>query len=313
MHKSPYKYYMSNLWAIFTTKNYSGWGRKQRGKFGLWCQKNFGGTLTLYEDGFIRSMGLGVEGSPSFSVVKDSVGIYYDATSPSALEKILNSYDFNAHDTLMEQAYVAISLIKEHHISKYNNAPKVHDELLSQLQQSHKNFLIIAQTGNDASLEYGLAAHVNTLQMIEDAYSEDPKASIYLKIHPDVISGKKQSDLNFENIPSYCTIISENVNPIELLSYMDKVFTKTSGMGMEALIVGKEVVCYGIPFYAGWGLTQDKQQCQRRRRQLQMEELFAGAYIVYSHYYNPYKQCESDILDTIQTIINLKTTTVLDI
>ena len=55
-------------------------------------------------------------------------------------------------------------------------------------------------------------------------------------------------------------------------------------MGMEALLLNKEVHCYGIPFYSGWGLTEDKQISPRRKKILTVDQLFAGAYILYSSY-----------------------------
>jgi len=306
MNESAYKYYVSNIKAVFTTREFRGWGRKQRGKYGMCCQKIFGGTLTLYEDGFIRSVGLGVEGSPSFSVVKDTVGIYYDATTPSLLENILNTYDFVKDVVLMKQTEEAIKLIKKYEISKYNNAPQVQDTLLSELKKNTKNILIVAQTATDASLKYGLARDIKTTQIIEDAIRENPQSSVYIKIHPDVLSGKRKSDISQEDIPDNCIVIDENVNPIALLKHIDKVYTKTSGIGMEALILGKEVVCYGLPYYAGWGLTKDKQFSKRRQRKLSMDELFAGAYILYSHYYNPYEKHTSNIIDTIHSIVKYR-------
>ncbi len=59
--------------------------------------------------------------------------------------------------------------------------------------------------------------------------------------------GKKESDIKLDEVPKSISIISENINPIMLLVYFDRVYTKTSGMGMEALILGKEVFCYGMP------------------------------------------------------------------
>ncbi|CAA6812579.1 MAG: Capsular polysaccharide export system protein KpsC, partial [uncultured Sulfurovum sp.] len=166
-----------------------------------------------------------------------------------------------------------------------------------------KRVLIIAQTAGDASLEYGLGNKFTTKQMIDEAMNENLNASIYLKIHPDVLLGKKESDILLSEIPKECIILDEDVNPISLLKNFSKVYTKTSGMGMEALILGLEVVCYGLPYYAGWGLTIDKQTCTRRTRKLSMEELFAGAYILYTRYYNPYREHESDIIDTINEIV----------
>jgi capsular polysaccharide export protein len=45
------------------------------------------------------------------------------------------------------------------------------------------------------------------------------------------------------------------------------------------------VVCYGCPFYAGWGLTRDVLQAfPRRNRPLTLDELVAGALILYPTY-----------------------------
>jgi hypothetical protein len=76
-------------------------------------------------------------------------------------------------------------------------------------------------------------------------------------------------------------------------------------------MLGKEVHIFGAPFYAGWGLENLKWHLdenikrkilKRRGRKLSVEEIFAGAYILYSHYYNPYKKRKSDIIDTINEI-----------
>jgi capsular polysaccharide export protein len=61
----------------------------------------------------------------------------------------------------------------------------------------------------------------------------------------------------------------------------------TSLTGFEALLRGKRVVCYGLPFYAGWGLTQDVLTCERRQRKLSLEELVIGALIKYPTYCDP--------------------------
>lgn len=55
--------------------------------------------------------------------------------------------------------------------------------------------------------------------------------------------------------------------------------------GFEALLRGKKVTTVGAPFYSGWGLTDDRQQIARRDRKLSIEEIFAGAYILYPFYY----------------------------
>lgn len=139
--------------------------------------------------------------------------------------------------------------------------------------------------------------------MLEAAILENPLAKIYLKIHPDVFTGKKQSDIDIANIPENIAVITENINPVSLLKHFDKVYTKTSGMGFEALLSGCECVCFGMPYYAGWGITDDRVKCDRRVRKLSIEEVFAAAYILYSRYYNPYKKRQSNIIDTITEIV----------
>ena len=278
-----------------------GWGRKKSGLTAITLSTKYQTKYSLLEDGFIRSLGLN---SPSFSLLEDDVGIYYDASSPSKLENILNSYHFHADTALMEQSKQAMALIKKHHISKYNHAPDIPDAYFK--EDNKPKILIIAQTSGDASLEYGLAQHFSTKEIIEDALRENPSSSIYLKIHPDVLSGKKSSDMQRHDIPKTCTIIEEDINPMSLLKHFDKVYTKTSGMGMEALILGLEVVCYGLPYYAGWGLTTDKQLSTRRTRLLSRQELFAGAYLLYPRYYNPYTHKDSDIIEVLETLVKYR-------
>ncbi|EJQ4633037.1 capsular polysaccharide biosynthesis protein [Campylobacter jejuni] len=278
-----------------------GWGRKKSGLKAMNLAKKYKAKFILLEDGFIRSLNLGVENSPSFSMVKDDIGIYYDATMPSKLENLLNTYEIK--DEEIKQAKKAIELIKKYKISKYNNNLDIPDNYF---QKEEKRVLIIIQTANDTSLEFGLAKDFKTLDMIKDAIKENPDSKIYIKIHPDVLSGKKQSDLDINSLPKECILITENFNPIALLEFFDKVYTKTSGMGLEALMQECECICYGMPFYAGWGLTKDKLECKRRMQKRSLEEVFYAAYILYAEYFNPYLNQKSNIFDTIQTLAKYK-------
>ena len=62
--------------------------------------------------------------------------------------------------------------------------------------------------------------------------------------------------------------------------------TLTSLTGFEALLRHRRVVVYGRPFYAGWGLTTDLAAVDRGRV-LSLEELVAGALILYPRYLDP--------------------------
>ncbi len=129
-----------------------GWGRKRSGILTVKFAKLFRKRYLLLEDGFIRSIGLGVEDYPRFSLVFDDIGIYYDATAPSRLENILNRYDFQSDKELMELSRDAIENIVKYKISKYNSFKTID---LSFLDTPQKKVLIVAQTLNDSSLKYG--------------------------------------------------------------------------------------------------------------------------------------------------------------
>ncbi|MBZ7961373.1 capsular polysaccharide biosynthesis protein [Campylobacter molothri] len=298
-------FYSVLFFHIFSKCNkqdvFMGWGRKKSGLRAQELAQKYNAKFMLLEDGFIRSLNLGVENAPSFSLVCDDIGIYYDATKSSRLENLLNTYKLNQDE--LNNAKRAIELLKKNKISKYNNNLDIPNNYFF---QDKNRVLIIAQTANDASLQYGLTQNTSTNEIIKDAIKENPNSEIYIKIHPDVLSGKKQSDFDVHSLPKECKIISENFNPLALLKYFHKVYTKTSGMGFEALIMGCECICYGMPFYAGWGLTQDKQKCPRRVKKRSLEEVFYIAYMLYSQYFNPYLNKKSDIFDTLNTLAKYK-------
>ncbi|EOM4519605.1 capsular polysaccharide biosynthesis protein, partial [Escherichia coli] len=74
---------------------------------------------------------------------------------------------------------------------------------------------------------------------------------------------------------------------IQCIQRADEVHTMTSLSGFEALLHGKHVHCYGLPFYAGWGLTVDEHRCPRRERKLTLADLIYQALIVYPTYIHP--------------------------
>lgn len=283
-----------------------GWGRKRSGEKAKDCAQSYQSSYLLLEDGFIRSLGLGVDGSPAFSIVEDDVGIYYDATVPSKLENLLNTFDFTSDPALLSQAREAMDFIIYHHLSKYNHAPDVPVNHFSS-DPSCSRVLVVAQTAGDMSLKYGLGEVFTTDQMLAAAISENPDSTVYLKIHPDVLSGKKESDIDVNGLPESVRVISEDFNPVSLLGCFDKVYTKTSQMGFEALMQGKAVVCFGMPFYAGWGLTDDRVSCTRRRVQRTVEEVFAAAYLLYSRYANPFTNESYDLFKTLRFLNDTRT------
>lgn len=301
------------LCANQDVKYIAGWGAKRSGL----RAKKIASTKRLnalyLEDGFLRSFGTGDYFSP-LSLVVDHQGIYYNSNQPSSLERMLNSDQSFAG--LMEDAARAKSLIIEHKLSKYNHAL---DLPLAQLlfpnavlppaknkPEQIKRVLVIDQTFGDMSVELGQADEATFNAMLTAAYDENPEAIIYVKTHPEVTSGRKGGYLTHVQDDARTVVLRVAINPISLIEQMDKVYVVSSTMGFEALLVGKPVTVFGMPWYAGWGVTDDRRHCRRRTLKRTIDELFAAAYFDYTRYLNPNTHQIGSIFDVIQWLIHQK-------
>ena len=77
----------------------------------------------------------------------------------------------------------------------------------------------------------------------------------------------------------------------DCLAQSDEVHVMTSLAGFEALLQGKTVHTWGCPFYAGWSLTIDHCQPERRGVSRSIDELLYLAYVRYSRYINWKTRC----------------------
>ncbi|MEO0634763.1 MAG: capsular polysaccharide biosynthesis protein, partial [Pseudomonadota bacterium] len=71
------------------------------------------------EDGFLRSKGLGAELVPPLSLVTDDLGIYYDPSRPSRLEKFIQMRSTLRPDQV-QRAEALVKALTRDQISKYN-------------------------------------------------------------------------------------------------------------------------------------------------------------------------------------------------
>jgi capsular polysaccharide export protein len=114
----------------------------------------------------------------------------------------------------------------------------------------------------------------------------NPDAFILYKPHPDVEAGHRAGKIADGVATNFADIVIRDISTAVILAEIDEVHTLTSLAGFEALLRGRRVVVYGRPFYAGWGLTRDLPGIDRGRR-LTLEELVAGALILYPRYLDP--------------------------
>lgn len=287
-----------SLYIPFKKYNFFlGWGRKKSFR----RAKKLGYFLRVpvlsIEDGFLRSLGTPRNTPDSLSLMVDDCGIYYDARTASRLEKLIISPSENAE--ILERARQGIAFLRQHHLTKYNQAP-----LLSpyELGITKPYVLLIDQTYGDASVAGGLADEHSFQEMLSDALRDNPHHEIVIKTHPEVVTGEKQGYFDIGTLPKNVRLIGGDCNPWPLLEGAQKVYTVTSQMGFEALMVGVEVHCYGMPFYAGWGLTQDQMTCSRRTLKRSLEHLFAALYFDYTRYINPFTRTLATFEETAELL-----------
>lgn len=253
-----------------------GWGRKPSGRQATWLSKILRRPLALLEDGFIRSV---ERHSPPLSLLVDDIGVYYDANRPSRIEASI------AGGTTDAQAARAEELVRQWcgaRISKYNHAA----DYTGVLPTSY--VLVVDQIAGDLSVAGGQARPESFAHMLDAALHENPGKAVVVKIHPDVHAKARRGYFS-EAVLHHprVQVIGDNCHGVRLIERADAVYCVTSLMGFEALLWDKPVRCFGIPFYAGWGLTSDEQRPPARRHDARREDVVHAALVTVARYANP--------------------------
>ncbi|MEJ2456980.1 MAG: beta-3-deoxy-D-manno-oct-2-ulosonic acid transferase [Novosphingobium sp.] len=242
-----------------------------------------GVPLVRVEDGFVRSVGLGSNLVPPSSVVVDRLGIHFDPSGPSDLEAILASTTFSPE--LIERARALRETIVSAGISKYSAGAATP---VPAREPGRRLVLVPAQVEDDMSVLAGGGGLASNLELLRRARAREPDAEIWFRPHPDVDAGHRKGAVPDDAVLAYADRIVRGGGMAPLLDAVDAVHVLTSLTGFEALLRGKEVICHGTPFYAGWRLTHDLGTVpERRGRALSLDELVAGVLILYPRYLDP--------------------------
>ena len=240
-----------------------------------------GPPLRRVEDGFLRSRGLGAALVPPLSLVTDDLGIYYDPTRESRLERLMLS---PLPPGGADRAAALVARLVAGGVSKYNLGGGVPD-----LPAGYR-ILVPGQVEDDASIRLGAGAVRTNLALLRAVRAAHPGAVVIYKLHPDVEAGLRAGAVDAAGLAD---VVARGADPLALIGCVDAVWTMTSLLGFEALLRGKRVTCLGAPFYAGWGLTTDLGPVPARRAagagQMRPDllHLAHAALIAYPRYFDP--------------------------
>lgn len=265
-----------------------GWGRKPSALMSAKFANQQGLAFVSLEDGFLRSVGMGSEESP-LSVVVDDLGIYYDALMPSRFETLVLQ---NLTDQQKRRASDLLAAWRQARVSKYNHAREYRKPL------PERYVLVADQVAGDVSIHYGMAGQASFERMLTAALQEYSDCTVLLKIHPGVVNGRKQGHFDWQKLAlnPRIQVLSEDVHPAALLEHAQAVYCVTSQIGFEGLLWGKRVRTFGMPFYAGWGLTIDDLAAPKRRQPVALVNLVHAALLTYPRYIDPEtgQACEAE-------------------
>ncbi|MFK7850565.1 MAG: capsular polysaccharide biosynthesis protein [Akkermansiaceae bacterium] len=248
------------------------------------CPQESNVPIVRVEDGFLRSVGLGASFHRPLSWICDDLGIYFAPKTPSRLERILETGDFS--ETQLHDADIILKFLLKERLSKYNLRDDS-TEWNKAEAKGKKVILVPGQVELDASIKMGSPVVQTNGDLLRKVRDEEPDAFLIFKSHPDLVAGARHGQLLPSNAESVADLVVSKGDVIDWLELCDEVYTMTSTVGYEALIRGIPVRTYGLPFYAGWGLTNDLLECPRRTRKVTLLELVCATKICYPRYLNP--------------------------
>ncbi|QHQ33894.1 capsular polysaccharide biosynthesis protein [Algicella marina] len=270
------------------------WGRRPVSSRGLAVARRTGVPVLNVEDAFLRSVRPGYAGEPPTGIILDDLGLYFDASQPSRLEEMLQSGDLS-DPALMARAAAGIAFLRRHKLSKYN--------AWEPADLPEPGFvLVIDQTRGDASIRLGGAHEADFAAMLSEAKAAHPDRRIVVRTHPEVSAAKKRGHFGTEDCDARTELFTAPANPWDLLERAEAVYCVTSQMGFEALMAGHRPVVFGQPYYAGWGLTEDRKPLARRTARRSVEEVFAAAMLLYPTWVDP---CRDRLCDFEEAALQL--------
>ncbi|MEM1063983.1 MAG: capsular polysaccharide biosynthesis protein [Pseudomonadota bacterium] len=256
------------------------WGQSPTAPRGEAVAERRDAPILRVEDAFLRSLFPGRDGEPPMGLLLDQRGVHFDPAQRSDLEKLLSTALLD--DTaLLNRARAAIERMRHAHLTKFAAV----DPGLPIPTPGY--VVVIDQTQGDASVTASGADSATFRDMLVSARVENPGCPIVIKAHPESTGGHRPGHFDESDLSEGVQILNTPVSPWALFDGAVAVYTVSSGLGFEAIYAGHRPKVFGQPFYAGWGLTEDRNPPPRRMRPLTRAQLFAAAMILYPKWYDP--------------------------
>lgn len=271
------------------------WGRSPYALRGEAVARKYNVPLVRLEDAFLRSIQPGRTGSAPLGLMIDGAGVHFDSATPSTLEQILTRHPLD-DSNLLQRARDGIGRLKLSHLSKYN----IHDPDRAPPPPGY--VLVVDQTEGDASIRHSGARASTFREMLVFAQEENPGARIVIKTHPETAIGLRAGHYGPQHANDKITLLADAVSPWRLLEGAIAVYTVSSQLGFEAILMGHKPRVFGQPFYSGWGLSADENPVPRRERKLTRPQLFAAAMLLAPTWYDPCRDRLCSFEDTLDQL-----------
>lgn len=204
---------------------------------------------------------IGVEADHLSGYVLDWTGLYCNSRRSSDLEAILNGFPFIDHPELLA---AATTLVRTRFPKSTLNGPVV----------------VVCQHRSDPPALFAGATHPEARILIEMARDENPHGEIVL-VQACPLGGAQAK--HREELEKLGRVASPDAVP-DLFTHARHVYVASANLGFQALLSGIPVTTLGAPFYAGWGLTDDRRPVPRRQRSLSLSALAASVLVLYGRF-----------------------------
>lgn len=231
--------------------------------------------LQLVDGNFARFAGLDALLPPAAILAADDLSTHDDASRACRLETLLQTYELTGD----EKSRGAVLLGRLARVHASTNGPDTSRAIA--VPKGRKTVLVPGEgAGADETPADASERNLNLLRRVRE---RNPDAFIIFRPHP----GLEADRIVAREARRQADHVARNVDIPDLIGLCDAVETYSSALGFAALLRGVPVAVHGLPFYAGWGPTEDLAACPRRTTRRTLAELVYLVLAVYARCTDP--------------------------